>query len=169
MTDFEQLYANYFSDVYRYIHRLSGNEHIAEEITSDTFFRAMRSIDSFRGDCDERVWLLKIAKNCYRSYMKKRSRTGQMDEAEWGEFPDPSPGVAEEYARREEVRRIEGILHDLSEPYREVFMWRVYAELSFKQIAEIFGKTENWACVTSHRARNRIRERLEEGNHERKV
>jgi len=166
VADFEQLYNTYFNDVYLYILRLSGNEHIAEEITSDTFFKAMKSIDSFRGDCDVRVWLCQIAKNCYYSYMKKSNRTEHVDEGDLKEIPDASPGVAEEYAQRDEVERIQKILHTIGEPYKEVFMWRVYAELSFKQIAQIFGKTENWACVTYHRARKMIKERLEEENRE---
>lgn len=167
MTDFEQLYKAYFDDVYRYILRLSGDRHIAEDITSDTFFKAMKSIDGFRGDCDVRVWLCQIAKNSYLTYVRKSRRTEQMDEAELYGIPDPSPGVAEEYARRDEVARIQAILHRVGEPYKEVFMWRVYADLSFKQIGQIFGKTENWACVTYHRARNMIRERLEEENRDR--
>ena len=164
VTDFEKAYKQYFSDVYLYILRLSGNEHIAEEITSDTFFKAMQSIDSFRGDCDVRVWLCQIAKNAYYSYTRKNSRTEQVDESEIEEITDLAPNAAEEYERREEIERIQRILHDVGEPYKEVFMWRVYAELSFKQIAQIFGKNENWACVTYHRARKMIKERLE-GKH----
>ena len=164
VTDFEKAYKQYFSDVYLYILRLSGNEHIAEEITSDTFFKAMQSIDSFRGDCDVRVWLCQIAKNAYYSYNRKNSRTEPVDESEIQEITDLAPDVAEEYERREEIERIQRILHDVGEPYKEVFMWRVYAELSFKQIAQIFGKNENWACVTYHRARKMIKERLE-GKH----
>ena len=164
VTDYEHLYNIYFNDVYLYILRLSGNEHIAEEITSDTFFKAMKSIDSFRGDCDVRVWLCQIAKNCYYSYVKKSNRTEQVDEAELQEIPDPASNVADEYSRCDEIKQIQKVLHDVSEPYKEVFMWRVYAELSFKQIAQIFGKTENWACVTYHRARKMIKERLEERN-----
>lgn len=164
VTDFEQIYNTYFSDVYLYILRLSGKEDIAEEITSDTFFKAMRAIDSFRGDCDVRVWLCQIAKNSYYSYLKKNNRTQQADEAELEALPDIAPSVAEEYVRRDEIERIQKILHGMSEPYREVFMWRVYAELSFGQIAQIFGKSENWACVTYHRARKMIKERLEEKN-----
>ena len=166
MTDFEQLYRTYFGDVYLYILRLSGSEHVAEEITSDTFFKAMKSIDSFRGDCDVRVWLCQIAKHCYYSYKKKGSRTEHVEDAEMQELPDPTPDVSEELVRREESRRIQQILHEVGEPYKEVFMWRVYAELSFKQIAQIFGKTENWACVTYHRARKQILERLEEESRE---
>jgi RNA polymerase sigma-70 factor (ECF subfamily) len=82
VTDFEKIYNTYFKDVYLYILRLSGNEHIAEEMTSDTFFKAMRAIDSFRGDSDVRVWLCQIAKNCYYSYMKKRNRTEHIAENE---------------------------------------------------------------------------------------
>ena len=164
MTDFEEAYKQYFNDVYLYILRLSGNEHIAEEITSDTFFKAMQSIDSFRGECDVRVWLCQIAKNGYYSYIKKSNRTEQFDETEVQEISDPAPSVADEYERREEIEQIQRILHDVGEPYKEVFMWRVYAELSFRQIAQIFGKTENWACVTYHRARKTIKERLE-GEH----
>ena len=166
MTDFEKVYDTYFNDVYLYILRLSGNEHLAEEITSDTFFKAMKSIDSFHGDCDVRVWLCQIAKNSYYSHIKKTSRTDQIDEAELQEIPDLAPSVAEDYVRRDEIERIQKILHDVSEPYREVFMWRVYAELSFKQIAGIFGKTENWACVTYHRARKKILDRWEEEKNE---
>ena len=162
MTDFEQLYHAYFKDVYLYLLRLSGNEHIAEEITSDTFFKAMRSIDRFRGDCDVRVWLCQIAKNCYFSHRKKTRRAQHVDGSEMQDLPDLAPDVAEELARRNEAERIQRILQDMSEPYKDVFFWRVYAELSFKQIAHIFGKTENWACVTYHRARKIIKERLEE-------
>ena len=164
MTDFEQLYDKYFNDVYLYILRLSGNGHIAEEITSDTFFKAMRSIDSFRGECDVRVWLCQIAKNCYYSFVKKSKKTVSFDEMR--EMPDFQPGVAEELVRRDEIERIQKALCGIGLPYRDVFTWRVYAELSFKQIGQIFGKTENWACVTYHRARKIIKERLEENNSE---
>ena len=166
MTDFEQLYNTYFNDVYLYILRLSGNEHLAEEITSDTFFRAMKSINSFRGDCDVRVWLCQIAKNCYYSYVKKNKRTKQIDEAELEEIPDLTPSVLDEYARQEEIEQIQKILHNLTEQYKEVFMWRVYAGFSFKEIARIFCKTENWACVTYHRARKMIKEGVEGKNSE---
>ena len=164
--DFEQLYRRYFDDIYRYILRLSGNEHLAEEITSDTFFRAMRAIDGFRGDCDVRVWLCQIAKNCYYSHLRRNRRWEQIDEAALQVLPDLSAGVAEEVARRDEASRIQKILHGMTEPYREVFMWRVFAELSFRQIAQIFGKTENWACVTYHRARKMIQKGLEDQNRE---
>jgi RNA polymerase sigma-70 factor (ECF subfamily) len=126
----------------------------------------MKSIDSFRGDCEVRVWLCQIAKNCYYSYAKKNNRTEHVDTSKLHEIPDVDPSLAEEYTRKEEIERLQKILHDVKEPYKEVFMWRVYADLSFKQIAEIFGKTENWACVTYHRARKIIKERLEEENRE---
>ncbi|MBQ8397210.1 MAG: RNA polymerase sigma factor [Clostridia bacterium] len=163
--DFEQIYRTYFHDVYRYIRRLSGSEQLAEEITSETFFRAMQAIDHFRGDCDIRVWLCQIAKNCYVSHCRKLGRVGDLDDTAWLTIPDPDETAEEQIIRRDEAAQIRAILHELPEPYREVFMWRVYAELSFAQIGQIFSKSENWACVTYHRARRKIIERMEESEY----
>lgn len=162
VTEFEKIYSTYFNDVFRYIRRLSNNEHIAEEITADTFFKALRSIDSFRGECDIRVWLCTIAKNCYFSYLKKQGRLENMEDVETLNVPGTAESIEEQLVKREDAMRIQRVLHDIPEPYKEVFMWRVYAELSFKQIGQIFNKSENWACVTYHRARSKIRERLED-------
>lgn len=156
--EFEQIYTTYFRDVYLYIRKMSNDEHIAEEITSETFFKAMKSIDSFRGDCDIRVWLCQIAKNCYYSHLKKAGRTESIDNEE---ITEQSTSFEEQLFRHDTAMQIHKILHDVPEPYKEVFMWRVYADLSFKQIGQIFGKSENWACVTYHRARNKIKEKLE--------
>ena len=162
VTEFEKIYSTYFNDVFRYIRRLSNNEHIAEEITADTFFKALRSIDSFRGECDIRVWLCTIARNCYFSYLKKQGRLENMEDVEVLNVPGTAESIEEQLVKREDAMRIQRVLHDIPEPYKEVFMWRVYAELSFKQIGQIFNKSENWACVTYHRARSKIRERLED-------
>lgn len=156
MTEFEKIYRTYFDDVYLYIRRLSGDENIAEEITSEAFFKAMRGIGGFRGDCDIRVWLCQIAKNCYYTYLKKAKRTNSIDDMELPDLPSEESTVEEQCIRREEAARIRAALHNMSEPYKEVFMWRVFGELSFKEIGQIFGKSENWACVTYHRAKTMI-------------
>lgn len=161
MTEFEKIYRTYFDDVYRYIRRLSGDEDTAEEVTSETFFKAMRSIGGFRGDCDIRVWLCQIAKNCYYTYLKKKRNTDSIDGSELSALPSEEKTAEEVCIRHDEAARIRTALHNVPEPYREVFMWRVFAELSFKQIGGIFGKSEDWACVTYHRARAMIRAKME--------
>ncbi len=164
--EFEQIYRMYFTDVFRYIRKLSGDEQIAEEITADTFFKAMNAIDRFRGDCDIRVWLCQIAKNCYYSYLKKKKRMELVEDPELLNLADQGENLEEALARNEETLQIQNILHELPDPYKEVFMWRVFAELSFKQIGQIFEKSENWACVTYHRARMMIKNRWEEQQNE---
>ena len=164
--EFEQIYKAYFKPVYLYMMQLSGNEHIAEEITSETFYKAINSIDSFRGDCDMRVWLCQIAKNTYYSYIKKNKNVVSVDDANLQDIADLGISVVEQIGEQEEARLIRKILHDISDPYKEVFMWRVFGELSFKEIADLYGKTDNWACVTYHRARKMIQNRLEEIEHE---
>lgn len=164
--EFEEIYRSYFKSVYHYAWQLSGDEHIAEEITSEAFFKAINSIDGFRSECDMRVWLCQIAKNSYYSYLKKNKRVLSIDEAELQSAAAEDANIDTKLGEREDARRIRRILHGMAEPYREVFMWRVFAELSFKQIGAIFGKSENWACVTYHRAKSLIRSKLEENEHE---
>ncbi|MBQ7323099.1 MAG: sigma-70 family RNA polymerase sigma factor [Clostridia bacterium] len=157
MKEFEIIYKTYFNDVFRYIRRLSGDEKIAEEVTGETFFKAIQAIDKFKGECDLRIWLCQIAKNTYYTYLKKSKRLKSIDEM------DVSDGesLEERLIWSEEAKKIKQALHTLPDPYKEVFTWRVYAELSFKEIGQIFHKTENWACVTYHRARKKIIEQLE--------
>ena len=164
--EFDQIYSTYFKPVYLYVMQLSGSEHIAEEITSETFFKAINSMDSFRGDCDMRVWLCQIAKNTYFSYLKKNKKVLSIDESDLQNVVDPDACIDVQIGEQEEARLIRKILHDMSDPYKEVFMWRVFGELSFKEIADLYGKTDNWACVTYHRARKMIQNRLEEIEHE---
>lgn len=164
--DLEQIYETYFKSVYLYMWRLSGNEHLAEEITSETFFKAIKSIESFRGECDMRIWLCQIAKNTYYSYIKKRDKTLSVAETELQDVVDTDAFIAEQIIAKEEVQQIRKILHELPDPYKEVFMWRVFGELSFKAIGDLYNKTDNWACVTYHRARKMIKGRLEEIGYE---
>ena len=149
-----QIYEDYFLDVYKYVRGLSASDTVAEEITQETFFRAMRSLDSFRGDCDVRVWLCRIARNCYFTYLKKQKHvTG--NEADFDLTPDVTD-IEQQLVDKDRAFAVHKALHALPEPYREVFTLRVFGELSFSQIGALFGKTDHWACVTYHRARQKI-------------
>ena len=166
MTDFETIYRACFSDVYRYLLQLSGNESLAEELTGETFFKAMHSLKSFHGHCDVRVWLCQIGKNCYFSYLKKNRRFANMEDSDVLEIPADSPSIEETLVAKSDAMEIHRLLHELPEPYKEVFTLRIFGELSFSQIGKLFGRTENWACVTYHRARQKIRKRMEETQNE---
>lgn len=159
MTEFEKIYSAYFSEVYHYACRLTGDGKTAEEVTSDTFFKAMNSLDSFRGECGVGTWLCGIARNTWYSRCRKQGRELPLTD----ELPDGG-SLEESLVDKSEAERIQIVLHGLKEPYKEVFMWRVFGEKSFKEIGAIFGKTDNWACVTYHRARAMIISRLEGGN-----
>jgi len=159
VPEIEDVYNAYFKDVYLYIWSLSGDRHVAEDITAETFLKAIKSIDSFKGNCDIRVWLCQIAKNSYYSYLRRKKKLVEMETLP--EVADDCD-MAERVAAAEASMKIVELLHGLGEPYREVFTLRVFGELSFKQIGCLFRKSENWACVTYHRARKKIRERMGE-------
>lgn len=92
-----------------------------------------------------------------------------MDETELQSIVDPSAFIEEQIGRQDEAQQIRKILHTMPDPYKEVFMWRVFGELSFKEIGALYSKTDNWACVTYHRARKMMKDRLEEIDDEKRV
>lgn len=157
MEKFEGVYRAYFQDVYLYLCSLTGDASLAEELTSETFFRAMRAIGRFRGECEMRVWLCQIAKNCFFDHCRRQKKSLPP-----GESDAPALLPENEVLQKDDIARIHRHLHDLPEPYKEVFMLRVFGELGFKEIGALFGKSANWACVAYHRAREKIRKRMEE-------
>lgn len=158
MDEFSEIYNRYFKEVYRYVFSISKSEVIAEEITQETFYKAMQKIDEFQGTCKVQVWLCQIAKNTYYTYCKS-----QKVRRKWQELSNAEEEnlIEHQLINREEALQIHGILHKLEEPYKEVFHLRTFGELSFAQIAELFGKTESWSRVTYYRAKKKIKEELE--------
>ena len=166
MQNIEEVYKEYSNTVFKYLFCLTGKEETAEDLTQETFAIAIKEIGKFRGDCKISVWLCQIAKNCYYTDLKKSTQTDSIDETELSELPSEEATAEEQLIRQDEASRIRAVLHTLPETYKEVFMWRVFAELSFSQIGQLFGKSDNWACVTYHRAKRMIQERLGDGTDE---
>lgn len=156
MPGFEQIYAEYFDDVYKYVYSLSHSPTVAEEVTQDTFFKAMKSIDSYRGECKLRVWLCQIAKNTYLTYCRKRTRFVDLESA----AQEQAGNLEDAFLNQDNSFEIHKALHSLEEPYKEVFSLRIFGELPFSKIGELFGKTEGWARVTYHRAKIKVKENL---------
>ena len=136
----EKMYEAYYMRVYSYVVTISGSRELAEEITQETFCRAMTKSASFRREADEVTWLCTIAKNLF--------------------YEADGKSIEQIAADRDSSFRVHLALHALEEPYREIFELRVFGELGFKDIGTIFGKTENWARVTYHRARLKLQERM---------
>lgn len=153
--DTEKLYATYFMHVYSYVMTLVRDSHIAEEITQDTFFKAMRTEATYRGESGEITWLCAIAKNNCIDYARKQKKTAEITQEITDDYDFGSA-----LEDKETTFSIHLALHHLEEPYKEVFQLRIFGELSFRDIGRIFQKTESWARVTFHRARLKIQERM---------
>lgn len=154
MEDFEKIYSEYYDAVFQYVLSLCKDEVWAEDVTQEAFFKALKTIDSFRGDCKLSVWLCQIAKNTFYTAVKRRQR--QVD------FPletiQSDDDIDQQICDKDSAFQIHKLLHTLDEPYREVFWMRTFGELSFRDIGNLFQKTESWARVTYHRAKMKIRE-----------
>ena len=158
MEDFESLYTRYYRAVYAYLMTLCRDEHLAAELTQETFFKALKALDRFDGRCPVNVWLCRIAKNALVDAARKASRTAPAEALP--DPPDPDAGPAQRAETHYEAMRVHRALHCLPDPYREVFWLRVYGELNFADIARLFEKTESWARVTYYRAKAKLREEL---------
>ena len=153
-----RLYETCYMRVFSYLMTLAGDRSLAEELTQETFYRAFTRQREFRGESDEVTWLCAIAKNLLVDEQRRSSRRGEIPE----DLPDHAKSVAKTVEDRDSSFRIHLILHEMEDPYKEVFELRIFGELSFREIGTIFGKTENWARVTYHRARIKLQERLDE-------
>ena len=168
--DIEKLYREYFAPVYRYTLSLVHDPDMAEEITQETFFRALKKINDYRGEASLKVWLCQIARNLSFDSLKRQSKTTALtkhddDESDDYELPAGSESDPEEQLlRKQTAMKIHRILHDLKEPYKEVFQLRTFGDLSFAEIGELFGKSESWARVTYYRSRMMIKEELDENS-----
>ena len=132
---------------------------MAEELTEQVFFRALKALPTFRGDCDIRTWLCAMARNAFVSHLRKEKPSQSIEELQ---IPDSRKTVEEWIVDQAQAMAIHRILHDLPEPYKEVFSLRIFGQLSFGDIGSLFGRTANWACVTYHRARQKIQSEMEE-------
>lgn len=153
--DFEKLYNTYYMEVYSYVMTLLKNAQQAEEITQEVFFKALKAKESFQSKSGEFTWLCAIAKNTCMDVFRKNSKAAALTE------DLPSETNVEQMLTDENLTlQIHYVLHNMEEPYKEVFQLRIFGELSFQKIGTIFGKTENWARVTYHRARLKIQEKM---------
>lgn len=161
--DFEGIYTAYFKDVYLYLRSLSSNEDTAEELTQEVFSKALKSLDSFDGSKDIRAWLFTIAKNTYFTFCKRQKLF--VNEELIKCMPDQRVQFTEQLEDEEQAFRIHQFLHEMSDPYKEVFTLRVFGELTFEKIGLLFSKSPVWARVTYHRARKQIIEYMEGIDH----
>lgn len=158
--DFEELYNVYYMQIYSYVMTVMKNAHQAEEITQEVFFRALKKQDSYQGKSSELTWLCAIAKNACMDHLRKGAKRTEADLDEL----EALDNMEQAFEDQNMTLMIHQILHSMDEPYKEVFGLRIFGELSFEKIGQIFGKTDTWARVTYHRARLKIQEKLERDN-----
>ena len=154
MKEFEKIYSEYYDIVFQYVLSLCKNELLADEITQNAFFKALKKIDTFRGECKLSVWLCQIAKNTFYTTLKKQQRhiNYPLEVISFNE------SIEQKLMDKETAYQIHRLLHSLDESYKEVFWMRTFGDLSFKEIGTIFEKSESWARVTYHRAKLKIKE-----------
>lgn len=155
MTEFEKLFRDNRAFIFKYLMKLTKDALLAEELTQETFFRAYMNYASLRNKEKSSAWLCQIAKNTYFAWYKDQKKTDSLDEmGEMSEFSS----IEETFIQKEFSQKALQSLHNLEEPYKEVFMLSVFGGFSLKDISGIFGKSESWARVTFYRAKQKLLE-----------
>lgn len=157
MQDIEKVYEEYFETVYKYLFCLTHNSDLSEELTQETFYRAVQKIGSFKEECKISVWLCQIAKNLWYDEIKKDKKIKKANEEELGLITS-NENLEETIISNEQKMELYKKMQKLDDLTREVIYLRITGELSFKEIGTILNKTENWARVTFYRGKNKMKE-----------
>lgn len=156
MADFEKLFEENRGFIFKYLMKLCGDSSLSEELTQETFFRAYMNLGKLRDEDKAASWLCQIAKNTYFAWYNENKKLLPLEQAQATDEPD----IAESFAEKELSHKAFVCLHELEEPYKEVFMLSVFGCLSLKEISKLFGKSESWARVTFYRAKQKLIERM---------
>ena len=157
MQDIEKIYEEYFETVNKYLFCLTHNNDISEELTQETFYKAVQKIHTYKGECKMSVWLCQIAKNLWYDQCRKNKKILKTEESELLEVQDLN-SLEEQIISNDEKITLYKKMQSLDEKTREVMYLRITGELSFEEIGVILNKTENWARVTFYRGKNRLKE-----------
>jgi RNA polymerase sigma factor (sigma-70 family) len=165
VEDLSDIYKTYANEVKLFLLCLTYNVDLAEELTQETFYQAVKSIHRYNGACKISVWLCQIAKHTYYDYLKKEKYRNHASPEQLGQAGvnfqsnEDSPDVA--LIKEDTQQSIHMEIQRLKKPHREIFLLRTKLDLSFKEIGVIFGNTENWARVTYYRAKCTLAERVD--------
>ena len=157
MQDIEKIYEEYFEIVNKYLFCLTHNSDISEELTQETFYKAVRKIDTYKGECKISVWLCQIAKNLWYDECRKNKKMIHTEE-DYLHNLQPLDTIEKQIISNDEKVSLYKKMQVLDEKNREVMYLRITGELSFKEIGIILNKTENWARITFYRGKNRLKE-----------
>ena len=153
MADLDGIYREHAETVYRFLLAKTGSADLAEELTQETFYQAVKSVGTYDGSCQMSTWLCGIARNVLFTHWKKQKHSALSLE----EVPEPSADSAEEAVLGRLGQEIVlSAIHRLPEPGREILHLRLLGGLSFRQIGDILNQTETWARVNYYRAKQSL-------------
>jgi RNA polymerase sigma factor (sigma-70 family) len=156
----EEIFTKHAQTVYKYLYSMTRNEHLSEELTQETFAIAVSSINRFRGECKISVWLCQIAKYQWYKELERRKKY-KMESIDIYDNSLFTAGFENEIEFKDVVKILLEELESLDPATQEVIRLRIFGNMSYKEIGEVLGKTENWARVTFYRGKLKLKERME--------
>ena len=155
MSAYDEIYDLYAERLYYYCFKLTKDTYMAEDLTQTTFLKAIEKLHTFKNQSSVFTWLCTIAKNEFINQLNKNKRLTYEKILDIYHENDVT-NVEDIVLSKHTIRKLARIIKGLDEPFREIFILRVYNEMSFKEIGSLFNKSDIWARVNYHRAREKI-------------
>lgn len=160
MQNIEEICKKYYSLVYKYLFCLTHNEEISKDLTQETFYKVVKKIDTYKGESKLSVWICEIAKNLWYDELRRNKRRVKQEKVE---EISSEENLESNYINKEEIEEFYKRIDNLDEVTKKIIFLRIDGELSFKEIGEVFGKTETWARVTFYRGKQKLKEEEKDG------
>jgi RNA polymerase sigma-70 factor (ECF subfamily) len=162
-TAFAELVERYWQRVFRWLFHVTRDRHAAEDLAQETFLRAFAHLNRFQPGTNFKAWVFRIAYNAFANqYRATRKREPLPDK-----LYDRGVGPVEEAVGHEAVEDMARAVEKLPAEYRAALLLRVEEELSFRQVADVLGLTEETARWRVFKARQKLMELLHPEPHAR--
>lgn len=151
MKDINKLYDIYAKDIYKFIMSIALNHEVAEDIMQSTFLSAIKSIHTFKGHSSVKTWLFGIAKNEYYTYLRKNPRNLKLEDINEIHYIQENNELYMSIMKK---------IKELKEPQKQIVILRIINDMSFAEIGEVVGKSENYCRVNFFREKQKLWEAI---------
>lgn len=160
MTSLTSLYGEIQPKLYSFFYMKTGSKEIAEDLTQEVFYEALKSYGSFKGNCSLKTWIFSIANNLLKKHYRKKIYTKALED-KLTIAPNITENLEESIINKDKRQQLTKAINLLDDLTKEIVLLRIYGELSFKEIGDTLNKSENYARVTFHRGKLKIQKELE--------
>lgn len=158
----DAIYIKYCKCVYNFLYKLTNDIELSEELTQETFYTAIKKINTLNKKERIRTWLYQIAKNKWKDYLRKNKKANIDSEENTVENLVANYDIEEDMIAKDNIIEFYKKIHMLDIDTREIIYLKIIRNFTFKEISQILGKNEEWARTKFYRGKLKLKESLKD-------